>query len=449
MLQDLRQLQKEDALAVDLVMFTGDLVLAGENKEHFVSAHKAIVKPILDCLSLDENRFLICPGNHDISRKVVRESGFIETGLLSSFISVESANSFIENVAKGDKKTAIALERMSNYESYVSGLSLKPKNQYGMVKTFHLTIAGIDVGVACFDNSWRSSGEPGGVDRNKLVLGERNVDFAISDLQDVDLAIGMFHHPVSWLSEFDAASVSPRLHYGFDLLAFGHVHTAEPELKTTLNGSAVLSQSGALYNNRDYYNGYQLIEVDTEVCKVELQLRTYFDKPVRRFGAAENLVKGGRIYFKYEQMRSNANPSLEEFLREVRPEIRRLALDQFNISDIGAEICSDPHTAFICPPIYIKSREASRDEDDDKLEPETKKPAERQTEVEISEILKTNDNYILLGAREAGKSSLAHYISVLVAEGLVDRTRVPIVVDYKTFSGTPSVRVVVRCSTFL
>lgn len=434
MLEDLTTLQKQEALSVDLVMFTGDLVLAGENKEHFKLAHDAIISPTLHCLSLSEERFLICPGNHDISRKVVRESGFIEKGLKSNFISVEAANSFIESLVEESPSSSIALERMSNFESYVSGLGLKPTNEYGMVKTYHLSINGVNLGVACFDNSWRSSGESGGVDRNKLVLGERNVDFAIADLQSTDLAVAMFHHPISWLAEFDAASVSPRLHGSFDLLAFGHVHTAEPELKTTLNGSAILSQSGAFYNSRDYYNGYQIIEIDTAVCTAQMRLRTYFNRPVRRFGPAENLVKDGILKFKYDPRRGDINPGLEEFLREVRPEIRRLALDQFNISDIGADICSDPHTAFICPPIYVKSAETAKEEIEDNLNSEGGSGSDQRRKIDISEVLKSQDNYLFLGAREAGKSSLAHYISVLVAEGLSDHTRVPIVVDYKTFS---------------
>ncbi len=437
MIKDIEELKAKEGITFDLALFTGDLVLAGENRDDFDKAHDAVVKPILNAIELNEDRFFICPGNHDVSRASVRNADFIEQGLKSSLNSVDAVNAHLRRLDEKDSTAILSMDRMANFNDYHDRTCKSANTTSGTVKIFKTTINDTLVGVASFDNSWRSTGESGGVDRNHLLLGERSVDFAVEELADVDLAIGIFHHPGSWLAEFDAASVLPRLTEGFDLLAFGHVHATEPEIKTTVNGNALMSQSGSLYAGRGYYNGYQIIEIDTEICKADYRLRTFFDRPGRRFGPAENVVASGKASFEYRPTRGSFDPNIERALREIRPEVRRLALDQLNISDLGAEFQSDPHDAFICPPIFASDHEVDgavvhSEEDVSKEESADQSPRE---ELSLSSILESDKNFLLIGAREVGKTSLAHYVSVLVSEGQTDRPRVPIIVDYRNFKG--------------
>ena len=438
MIEDINTLKANEGIKFDLALFTGDLVLAGENREDFDKAHSAVVKPVLEAVELNEDHLFICPGNHDASRKSVREADFIEQGLKLSLNSVDAVNEHLRRLDANDVNVKLAMDRMTNFEDYYHQTYKSADTTSGTVKIYKTEINGTSVGVASFDNSWRATGEAGGVDRNHLLLGERNVDFAVEQLADVDLAIGIFHHPGSWLAEFDAASVLPRLTEGFDLLAYGHVHATEPEIKTTVNGNALMSQSGSLHAGRDYYNGYQIIEIDTEICRADYRLRTYFDKPSRRFGPAENIVAEGKVFFEYRPTRGSFNPYIERALREIRPEVRRLALDQLNISDLGAEFRSDPHDAFICPPIFASDHEdhetVDLSEEGDVSKEESLDHASRE-ELTLSGILESDKNYLLVGAREVGKTSLAHYASVLVSEGQTDKPRIPIIVDYRKFKG--------------
>lgn len=438
MIEDINTLKAQEGIKFDFALFTGDLVLAGENRDDFDKAHSAVIKPILDAAELNEDLLFICPGNHDASRKTVREADYIEQGLRLSLNSVDAVNEHLRRLDVNDVNAKHAMGRMTNFEDYLRRTFRSADATSGTVKIYKTEINGATIGVASFDNSWRATGEAGGVDRNNLLLGERNVDFAVEQFADVDLAIGIFHHPGSWLTEFDAASVLPRLTEGFDLLAYGHVHTTEPEIKTTVNGNALMSQSGSLYAGRDYYNGYQIIEIDTEICRAAYRLRTYFDKLGRRFGPAENIVADGKASFNYRPTRGSFDPNVERALREIRPEVRRLALDQLNISDLGAEFRSDPHDAFICPPIF-----ASDHEEHETVEPTEEGEASGEERLEhspreelsLSSVLESDRNYLLVGAREVGKTSLAHYAAVLVSEGQTDKPRVPIIVDYRKFKG--------------
>ncbi|MEP4990043.1 MAG: metallophosphoesterase [Paracoccaceae bacterium] len=451
MIADLVSLDELGELNIDFAIFTGDLVLAGEYAAHFQMAWDAVVIPILQAAKIPSDRIYICPGNHDVERKKVRESSYLEDGLKSNLTTVDSVNKFVKGLDDEEKASVDAIDRMGNFYSFASQALPKEHTKSGNVVIHHVQLQGIKIGIACFDNSWRSTGESGGVDRNKLLMGERNVDFAIQNMEDTDLSIALFHHPVTWLADFDATAVAPRLYRGFDLLAFGHVHMMEPEVRSSISGTSVMSQSGALYAGRKHYNGYQILEIDTQVCKMEVNLRTYFDHPMRRFGAAENILPFGKGEFSFSPVRGNASPALEAFLREVRPTIRKLALNQLNIADLGAELTADPHGAFICPPIYLKPNkeidtpdatqdniEVQENDQEGTVEPSTDLEAEqpKEIEMEITEFLVGSDSLLLSGGREVGKTSLAHFIATLISEGTCDKVRIPIIVDFRKFKPT-------------
>src|SRR5262249_15111626 len=144
------------------------------------------------------------------------------------------------------------------------------------------------------NTAWRATGEPDNIDYGHLILGERVVDRAISTLDNTDIRLAVFHHPLAWLSDVDQAAVESRLQAEFDMFFCGHVHRASPELKKTSAGDAILSQAGCLYNSRDYFNGYNIINfMDSEV---EIEVREYSDER-RRFIPAVRKLDQGRINY--------------------------------------------------------------------------------------------------------------------------------------------------------
>ena len=371
---------------------------------------------------------------------MAREGGIIEAGLKATLNSADAVNALLDKLADSDPAAKLSISRTNNFYSYVSNHQAKPQAEFGMVKTFKLDVHGAGVAIASFDNSWRASGENSG-DRQNFLMGERNVDFAIDQVVGSDFAIALFHHPLTWLADFETAAVGPRLQKEFDILAFGHMHTAEPEIRKTVSGTAVLCQSGSVFSGRSYFNGYQILEVDTDICQVRVILRAYFDGPTPHFSSAENVIIGGEISLDYAQTRGKTDPSLEKYLRAVRPSIRQLALDQFNISDIGAEICVDPHTAFICPPIYLKQESSagnaspSEDLDNDADELDATDKQQKGQEVSLDSLLDRTESLLITGGRELGKTSLAHFIALKVADVECDKPRIPLIVDYRNFSG--------------
>ncbi|MDR3405955.1 MAG: hypothetical protein P4L99_25945, partial [Chthoniobacter sp.] len=219
--------------------------------------------------------------------------------------------------------------------------------------------------------------------------------------------------------DFDNVSVASRLYAEFDLLAYGHTHSSYPEMRITPIGSAVLSQSGCLYEHRDYFNGYQFVKFRGDDGEVDFFLRSYFNRPRRAFDKAVHIVPDGRITLPYGGRATPASDTVGRFLREVRPVIRQAAAEQVNIVEAVSDLRLDPKEAFICPPLTVHrvtvDGASSKSEDD--ISPES--------------ILRSAANFVVVGARESGKSTLAHYFAVIAAEGAIDRPRIPVVIDFR------------------
>ncbi len=118
---DLQHLSKNKNIRPDLIVFTGDLVLAGEDSSAFQSARSNFIEPILSATDLPKDSFFIVPGNHDVSRKAVRANAFLEAGALATLSSDESLNQFIDKLDGNDVASMRVIERSTNFYQFVRG----------------------------------------------------------------------------------------------------------------------------------------------------------------------------------------------------------------------------------------------------------------------------------------------------------------------------------------
>ena len=166
LLADIARLRAE-GLVPDIVVFSGDLVQSGDDSASFTKVTNAFVRPITQTTS--PAPLFICPGNHDISRKAVREAPFIETGLKADLTSVDKVNRLIDNLQAGGAPSSVALARLANYYSALP--TLVPTPPLSADPLVQIYVGEKVVGVAAFDTAWRATGEAGGVDRHALILG--------------------------------------------------------------------------------------------------------------------------------------------------------------------------------------------------------------------------------------------------------------------------------------
>lgn len=427
LLADLAKSKRDGLINPDILVFSGDLAFSGADKGDFISAYDALIKPSLDVLNLDKERFFICPGNHDIDRKLVRDNKYVEVGLRQGLTSVDAVNKFIDDLNNGQLSAFVAIQRLENYYAFLPSAISNIALDKPLLKTFIRDIAGLSVGVATFDTAWRATGEPDDVDRAHLILGERHVDLAIESLATCDLRVAVMHHPLDWLADFDEVATSSRLSANFDLIMCGHTHRALPQTRTSAQGTAILSQTGSCYASRHWFNGYQTVRLALTEHTCQFMIRSYYDTPRREFDVGTNVCPGGSVTFPFEFSSDGLTDTVVEiFLKEMRFLVRQEASDHMNMLDEKSMSEVDAKEAFIVPPL---SKRVRLPDDNSTADAGTKPDDEKYEEVTAEEILRGEDNYLITGSREAGKTSLLHYLAVLAVEGVIDRPRIPVIIN--------------------
>jgi len=295
LLTDLESFKKNSGICPNFIVFSGDVVHCGDNKEEFDSTVELFFKPLLQTLELDYNYLFISPGNHDIQISKINE--IFEIGLNKKLQTMSEVNSFLDSI----DKNLLFFERMTNFNDFKNKINSKYSvNANILYSTYRFDINGTNIGIACLNSSWRATGEPNNADHGKLLIGERQIDNASYDIKDADIKIAVIHHPFEWLNPIETKNIKRRAFAEFDLILFGHNHDPNPELIDGSIANVIISNCGSLYQKREFYNGYSLICYDTNTNELVTYLRSYTD-PRRKFVEATDYIEDGKKVFFLEQ----------------------------------------------------------------------------------------------------------------------------------------------------
>lgn len=401
---------------IDFMIFSGDLAYSGDEREDFESAFKEFLAPIAHEAQIPLSRLILCPGNHDVSKKEIEANDYIELGLSAKLAGREGLNNLIDQYYNKDIDATHPINRLKNFFDFLrSSLHQDACFTSPFFDAFRFDIGGLKTGVAVFNTAWRSTGI-GEKERHKLLLGERVVDLALSHLQNLDYRIAVLHHPLDWLAEWDKRAVEIRLIGEFNLILSGHTHHALPQFIQNTFGCSIHCQSGALYESRDYFNGYAIIEVNTEIDRIVVHSRTYFDS-ARRFGAAENLVAGGRVELPLASaLGARLSPAEMRALRDAVED----RADRHVRTLLGSEATRFEHV-FTCPPLS-RMREADIKLTDDAIA--------RAQAVTLDEMLSRKGVIIISGSRESGKTTLSLQVARMSLDAPKENFRVPVFVNF-------------------
>ena len=212
LLKDLKELKRTEGFSPDIVLFTGDLVQAGDDDE-FKYAYKFLFEPLLKEIELDRDFLVITPGNHDIQRDDIDE--IVEKGLASSLVDKPSLNKFLDkNLAKD-----FYFSRLEKFNKFKNGINSKfCSNNNILYSSYIFNIKGKVIGVSNLNSAWRATGKPNDQDYGKLLIGERQIDCSLKSIQNTDIKIAIAHHPVNSLSEFERLDLKRTLLSKFDFL---------------------------------------------------------------------------------------------------------------------------------------------------------------------------------------------------------------------------------------
>jgi predicted MPP superfamily phosphohydrolase len=415
--EDLKELAKT-GITPDLCIFSGDLAIGGDDIDVIDDAWQAFITPLSQFLSLSPCRVFVTPGNHDIARETVRSIPTIDASLRTSLTSIQAVNKFIDSPASPSSESGLALKRMDNFYVVHDTRTADPISATPYLRTYSVDIDGLKVGVACLNSAWRATGEKDDIDYGHLLIGERNIDSAASDLADCDYRIAVHHHPLDWLEPSDHRAVDLVIKRQFDLTCVGHLHNASPEKLVNSNGSCIVSQAGSIFAGRAWFNGYNIIEVDIPSRTHRVHVRSYFDEG-RRFDKATNVCRDGVIEFTSDPNVDRRRIDLVElFLRENRQILRDSVANHLNLIGSDEFDAESLIRQYVTPPIV--RRRLATDEGN----------TEQSNKIySVSEIISGHDNILIIGERHTGKSSLAHYIAHELVFGKGRCDTIPLVID--------------------
>jgi predicted MPP superfamily phosphohydrolase len=103
---------------IDLAFFTGDLVYSGDDPSDFDAAGAMVTGAIARATSIPPSSIILCPGNHDLSRKAFNANDLIDLALKAKLTSASATNSFIDESFKNPTYLDLSLEPLRNYLSY-------------------------------------------------------------------------------------------------------------------------------------------------------------------------------------------------------------------------------------------------------------------------------------------------------------------------------------------
>lgn len=265
-----------------ITAFTGDLVQSGE-KEQYDVLFELLICPLIEA----NHQIVAVPGNHDIQRNKTNQAEAVRLLADTKSSYLFSGNSFLswpgELGEKGPLENYLNLESL--FAPYVE------RSFYGFTK-----LVG-DLAIVGMNSAWLSHERHNGAsDRGNLRVEPFVLQRYAEKLPQDSYKVLMVHHPFDWLEETTRAAVTSLATQHFDIVLFGHVHTADATALIRGNSGASFIQSPPL--RADWSkgtNGYSIIRCNTDAKAVEITYRSY-SKPRRLFVLGEDFVPKGVCY---------------------------------------------------------------------------------------------------------------------------------------------------------
>lgn len=250
--------QRTEGNVADFILVTGDIAFSGKADEYMLAV--GFFDALCIAAGMSKERIFCVPGNHDIDRD--RQSLCFTGGRAS----LQNLNRVDELLAAGEDLSTL-LMRQENYrhfqKMYFGAQDLR-WTANGLAYVSHLTIEDVRLAIVGLDSAWLAEG--GISDHGKLLIGERQVIDALDLAQKSDdsphVILGMAHHPVHLLQEFDRVPVQNRIERACHFFHCGHLH--EPEARAAgFSGTGCLTlAAGASFETRQSHNTYSVVTLD-------------------------------------------------------------------------------------------------------------------------------------------------------------------------------------------
>ncbi|MDE0183901.1 MAG: metallophosphoesterase [Candidatus Poribacteria bacterium] len=250
--------QRKSGTVADFILVTGDIAFSGKSEEY------ALAEKFFDGLQassgVPKERIFCVAGNHDIDRD---RQKYCFQGTRNIVCEPSKVDCFL---AGGENLDTLLL-RQENYrqfqDSYFAGQERIPTND-GLGYVSRLEFNEIQLAIVGLDSAWLSEG--GADDQGKLLIGERQAISAIELAQRGNnpptLILGMAHHPLHFLQDFDRQPVQNRIEQEFHFFHCGHLHEPEAHVNGAGRSGCLTLVAGASFETRQARNAYYVVKLD-------------------------------------------------------------------------------------------------------------------------------------------------------------------------------------------
>lgn len=412
---------------IDFVIFSGDLVNDGERSTDFLRAKEILLDRLLNALHLDYSKLFICPGNHDINRKVAKKS--IIKYLDEEIKSNEELNNFV-------------IDKTGDYED-----SLKPSlNYFDFVKKIYPSDLFKDdiitelysaqtrllnnkkIGIVSINSAWRAVG---GDERGMLLFPISKISEALNHISQSEIKIILYHHPLSYFREFNEYELDDFIHNNFDISFSGHIHKNSNCIILTANDGIIkLGASAALAPGSVAEMGYSVVKFDFDELKFEVHNNLYDKRNEIIYSAKPRPFP---IPSSIEKEKQN------KFRKTIR---KKIALELKNANDLfisSANNSDNNNFLDLFTPPSLRTKSAT----------EYMKDSEESSdiEIEIDQISLDEKDYLILGPDKCGKSSLLRKIQLDLLKCYSVKEKTPFYInsnDYKSNAGKFDVKEILK-----
>jgi len=269
LLRDIGERIAQDGLRPDFVIISGDIAFASLPEEYTIA--RQFLDDLLKTTALPKDRLFLVPGNHDVDRSAITAFGARATAALNSR---EAVNDFLATEAD----RAHVFRRFHNYRDFIHEYLGEEHIPFDHTRYFYvkeIEIAERRVAIMGLNSAWLAGSDD---DRNKLLLGERQVRTALGICGDANLCLAVMHHPFDWLQDFDCNDVEPLLCKGCDFVLHGHTHREGLLQTRTPDTEAMIIAAGACYKTREHLDSYNFVQLNLGARKGTVHLRMYSDR---------------------------------------------------------------------------------------------------------------------------------------------------------------------------
>ena len=253
--------------APNVVLVTGDIAATGRADEYETFGAE-FLRPLSAILGNDvENRILIVPGNHDVTRSLNK---YFDREAICS-----NESHFFDPTEEGRAERGEILPRFRAYNAssrtHPHGWIVSAEGSYSVVHRWGRWTTGI-VGL---NTAWLCRGTD---DRNNLTPGIEILDDAMRRVQHCDVTLVLGHHPLGWLRDDHLPAIRAILGKNRAIYLHGHLHKVRLSPEDGAGFGFLTLQAGAAFQTRYdemWVNGFNWVELDLGRRTIRLQPRVW------------------------------------------------------------------------------------------------------------------------------------------------------------------------------